>query len=46
MIDIVVVNSWQLYSAINLRLPKSKILALAPFKLRVANCLMKEGKPC
>jgi len=48
MIDMVVVNSWLLYKrdAINLKLPKSEILALAPFKLRVANCLMKEGKPC
>ena len=46
MIDMVIVNSWLLYKrdAISLKLPKSEILALAPFKLKVANCLMKENK--
>lgn len=46
MIDMVIVNSWLLYrrDANNLRLPKSEILSLAPFKLRVAISLMREGK--
>ena len=46
MIDMVIINSWLLYKrdAISLKLPKSEILALALFKLKVANCLMKENK--
>ena len=48
MIDMTIVNSWLLHrrDASNLMLPRSKILALAWFKLRVAECLMKEGKSC
>ena len=46
MIDMIIVNSWLLYKRdpISLKLPKSEILALAPLKLKVANCLMKENK--
>ena len=42
----VIVNSWFLYKrdAISLKLPKSKILALVPRKLKVTNCLQKEHK--
>ena len=45
MIDMVIVNSWLLYkrNAISLKWPKSEILALALFKLKVTNCLMKEN---
>ena len=48
MIDMVIVNSWLLYKrdAFNLKTPQSEILRLAPFKLRIANCLMQEGKVC
>ena len=48
LIDIVIVNSWLLYKcdAFNLKTPESKILCLTPFKLRIANCLMQEGKVC
>ena len=46
MIDMAIVNSWLLYkrNAISLKLPKYEILALALFKLKVANCLIKENK--
>ena len=48
MIDMVIVNSWLLYKrdAFNLKTPQSEILCLASFKLRIANCLMQEGKVC
>ena len=48
MIDMVIVNSWLLYKcdAFNLKTPQSEILHLAPFKLRIANCLMQEGIVC
>ena len=44
VIDMVIVNSGLLYKhgAISLELPKSEILALALFQLKVANCVMKE----
>ena len=48
MIDMVLVNSWLLYKrdALHLQLPKSEVIPLAYFKIRVAFSLMMAGKEC
>ena len=48
MIDMILVNSWLLYKrdALHHQLPKSKVIPLAFFKIKVAFSLIMAGKQC